>query len=421
MTISNQINRKQLAAISQFLVIVVVACVLFQIRLAESRTYRKELSLLIALKSLSETRIHIALLDTTEDGDSTTSNLRLQKEIQSGLINWLEKNHPQVDESRRIAREKIADWLASNGLNPAGLSSLSGKSGSTDKESPAFLLFKLHSPSFESELQAEANIRFDPPVDLLIDEAEFLVGDCEVTIVTSISDANVEMLPSKLSTVRWEQGTFSIDHILLSDDEIVEGNFTENIGPAQSLPSTETRQWNVAETRQLRATLFNMFDTSQLRSRLESLPEDVDTVKTIRRKYGELRINQALDVASEHSIVGFEEIEMLGFTFSPQHFWIGVHLSIALLLGGVLVHISFPSSSEGSESLLGLSIIIQYWAVRIVLWVCMPTLSIYLAAPTKAEERGLFFWGSAVSVVCMGIVCCAFAQRISSKFKVSSI
>jgi len=384
------------------MILVWIAALFFRLRLIESETARHEFRSLAALRSLSKLPFHEIFVGGSGRwpyGFELSAHL----EVREPLINWLEKEHPDIDRRRVDARMQITKWLLAIGVPESDIIKATGKG---NQDSLPFLFFRTPLPDRSSSFLQESELKDNPPVGLLLDETAYW-GDTQLLeIVTKVDE---KALPKQFgiricdSRDQPEELSYFLRYVRVTGHNELTVSFEQLLDRADQV-QPDIKNYNISvETTILNDSRWiDNISTKLHGDDLRELATDSELRSDLMTKYGGIRVQQALDLTSRRMLESFGDVKLLGFDFSPSSFWAFVFAFFTIFLAAVALHLANPYGEQKDEATtFGLHLFVEMLFARIILWIVVPVSALLLVMPV--QSHGWDYWVCVVGVGLGGV------------------
>ena len=391
--------RKLIAVLGQFLVVIFIATALFRIGVMESKVFSKDFNAILTLSAIAEHKLHEKLINKKDDDFI----YEFDKTMQGEIISYINKNNPELDNTRRASRQIVTDWLTTQKLTSDNLRQLSGK-GFNNKI--PFLFFRSSVQPLKSSRKSEAAAKENPSISLILSEAEYLSELISVLVVTELMNNDIP----KQADFKINHGSimdgYSLNRVFLFKKNTLRLLFTPNPGPQQHLLSDRTIDIPVQTKKISNIQPLSMIEEIQNKDELKNLLSSPDSFIKLKNTYGDLRLDLAKKLSGQRWMESFEKVEMLGFKFSSSYFWLVVFLFNTVTLLASAVHLKSNTEDTDNEStVFGLSYIVESSLTRIVIWCALPATSLLLAFPGTGAISLMFigYTGAMIIMLSVGV------------------
>jgi hypothetical protein len=395
--------KKQLAYLGQFLLGVCLTALFFQLRIADSRAQREDYESITALGSLTEMPVHRVLANPgaffPDNHPESSFPVQFDKAVQSAVHSWLASNQPDLDQHHREARDTVAAWIQEGGLAEQEVREFSGK-GRGDRI--PFLFFRVAVRPLHSRFGTEAHLIDNPPVGLLLDEVRHLGAPVTLTVAQNLNRSDLPPLDLRLfrgasrgggfgAPQADRQKSYRVESIALNDSDRLVVTFVEDVGSSQRVPDRQQKIIPVT-TREVPArSILEIVSSSLHASRLAQIATDEGRSNRLNEMYGELRLDNARTMTGSRMLASFQDVEILGFKFSPQYFWIFTFAFLAVALLAIAVHL-WRAVPDDEPTAFGLDALLGGIAFRTVLWCAIPPAAMLLARPRDSSSGWASSW-----------------------------
>ena len=405
-------SKKQIATLGQLIVLVFVTTVFFRLRILESSQHIEDFHTIAALSDFSTLPIHNVLVSQYDS--STEFHQALDLTLQENFITWLNQNKKNEDESRRQIRQSMTNWLNEYGLTEDALADLSGKGFSGIYP---FLFFRSSLQPFDSPLKNEAGIVSNPPIGLLLEEIQHLSMPITFFVATEFQDSTLPKLDFELNQNQWDAEGYGLTSIFLTENGTLHATFVENTRVQQQISS----DIQIIEIPVINHTiedvdLLSLLTEDQPYTRIEALLSDQTAYERFFAIYGRLRLTNAEQISGQQMLESYQTVDMLGFKFSPKHFWLFVFVFNIVFLLSSIIHILSPIARDEEEPMtFGFNVLLENRLVRVVLWCILPAVSMLIAYPQQPLSLivRVFFWVASIGLVALGITVYLFLEQKS--------
>ena len=379
--------KKQIAILGQFIILVFLAAVFFRLRVIDSMNYLEDFQTIRALGSFAQLPVHKILVSQYKSDIEFRNKFDLS--IQGVVISGLNQD---IDESRLDVRTSIIKWLKDNKVPANELNDLSGKEYGGKRP---FLFFRSAIPQLNTPLKEEANVDSDPPIELLLQEIKHLKSTTLV-VVDKLQDSNLPELDfmGQSSYVK-----YSLDSVFLSKDANLLVTFVKK--ERQQTPEPKVIKIPV-DTKSIRdVNVLELLTAKQYQKRFKTLLSNKAAFEQLRKTYGTLQLKSGVQICGQRMLDSYQDVEMLGFKFSPRYFWVFIFAFHIVFLLANAVHVKSSVVKKEQETMtFGLDILLRNKIAHVALWCVLPVLSLVLACP---QQHWSFFTGlgycSAIAII----------------------
>ena len=201
---------------------------------------------------------------------------------------------------------------------------------------------------------------------------------------------------------------YKLESVFLSDNKNLIVKFVENQRRyVQELPIQRLENILASTDTVDDVNLLSLLISDQHLKRIDGLVKDKTAFGEFLQTYGRLRLKQGKEISGQRMLESYQNVEMLGFKFSPKHFWIFVFVFQSVLLLSSVIHIrSAVDRKEEESTSFGLNYVIGNDIVRIILWCVLPTLSMLLVYSQQHWTffTSIFYCAAIVILVSLGIM-----------------
>jgi hypothetical protein len=391
--------RKQLAYLGQFLLGVFLTALFFQLRVSDSRANREDFESIAGVGSLVELPVHGVLAKGTVPEFAELFDAVVQSDIHS----WLETNRPAMDESHRQARDLITEWLQERGLTGIEATTLSGK-GHGDRI--PFLFFRTGVAPLKSRFGTETQLGKNPPIGFLLDEVRHLDSPVTLTVVQKVHRSDFPQLDFEVSQARGVSGRsgYRLVSVVLDDTDRLVATFEENQPQQQQQRGKQSRVFIPVVTEKITgSSVLQIINRSLHADRVAKIATDEVRYQHLGELYGGLRLDNARTMTGNRMLDSFQDVEILGFKFSPRYFWIFTFAFLATALLAIALNL-WRDLPNDEPTAFGLDILIDVIAFRVLLWCVVPPATMLLAKPqeTLAWWIRAAYWAAFAGLVVTG-------------------
>jgi hypothetical protein len=399
--------RKQLAYLGQFLLGVFLTALFFQLRISDSRTHREDFESIAALGSLIELPVHGVLADANKPDSGPQFAGQFDRAVQRDVHSWLTRNHPDLDESHRKARDLTTEWLQQVGLTADEAKTLSGK-GHGDRV--PFLFFRSGVVPLKSRFGNEAEVKKNPPIGFLLDQVRYLGSPVTLTVVQKVNRPDFPQLDFKV-THDYRTG-YRLVSVELDDRKRLVATFEKNQLQQQQQKPEQTQRFIPVVTQEISSpSILEIISSGLHADRLGEIATDQARDQHLYTLYAGLRLDNARTMTGNRMLDSFQDVEILGFKFSPRYFWIFTFAFLAAALIAIVVHLR-RQRLDDEPTAFGLDILIDAIAFRILLWCVIPPTAMLMAKPQETSAFILAaYWVAFASLIVTGAWLVWFSVR----------
>jgi hypothetical protein len=405
--------------LGQFLLAVFLTALFFQLRITESQAHREDFEAITALASLAESPAHQVLADSQKQDDGF--DVKFGTAVQSSVSAWFRENQPEADAAHRRCR--VAGWLTKGGMGADEVGSLSGK-GRGDKI--PFLFFRMSVTPLQSAFGDEAGLSKNPPVGFMLDEVRQLGAPVTLTVVQAIKPPGLPEMDFKVSqdpfgTTSPGRQSYRLQSVAVDEHAALVVEFVENTGNTQRMPKRIRYPVPVTTRPVAGFPLLEVLSTSLHAHPLTRLATDGVHYDHLYRTYGGVRLDNARTMTASRMLDSFQDVNILGFSFSPKYFWIFVFATLAAALVAVAVHLK-GGVHDDEPTTFGLHALMNRPTFRALFWCGLPAVTMLLARPQGDPPIWIVivYWVGLAGLVALGAWLVGLSVRVTRKGAVAA-